>query len=240
MWAKEADEALVLSQTERGEADRVFTIFTRQQGKLNLLAKGERKILSKLRRGIDLFYLTRVTFVSTTVRNTLTDVDLINDFSVLRQDWRKFQVASWLSRLVDFSLPLAVQEEEVFSLLRESWEDLEKIEKYFQRPYYYFLWQFFKILGYQPEILFSSSKHKIFISSIEGIFSGQTRQLKNARLIDSLSRSWLQLILRGEKEDFYQQPFSPAEEKNLKEISQLYLSFLSLGRDGETLGFRLY
>jgi len=239
MWAKEADEALVLSQTEKGEADRVFTVFTRQQGKLNLLAKGERKILSKLRRGIDLFYLTRVTFVSTTVRNTLTDVDLINDFPVLRQDWRKFQVVSWLSRLVDFSFPSAIQEEEVFSLLRESWEDLEKTEKYFQRPYYYFLWQFFKILGYQPEILFSSSKHKIFVSGIEGMFSNQTRQPKNACLIDPSSRSWLRLILRGEKKTFYRQPLSPAEEKNLKKISQLYFSFLSLGRDGGTLGFRL-
>ena len=239
MWAKEADEALVLSQTEKGEADRVFTVFTRQQGKLNLLAKGERKILSKLRRGIDLFYLTRVTFVSTTVRNTLTDVDLINDFPVLRQDWRKFQVVSWLSRLVDFSFPSAIQEEEVFSLLRESWEDLEKTEKYFQRPYYYFLWQFFKILGYQPEILFSSSKHKIFVSGIEGMFSNQTRQPKNACLIDPSSRSWLRLILRGEKKTFYRQPLSPAEEKNLKKISQLYFSFLSLGRDGEILGFRL-
>ncbi len=239
MWAKEADEALVLSQKEQGEADRVFTVFTRQQGKLNLLAKGERKILSKLRRGIDLFYLTRVTFISTTVRNTLTDVDLINDFSALRQDWRKFRVASWLSRLVDFSLPGAIQEEEIFSLLRESWEDLEKTEQYFQRPYYYFLWQFFKILGYQPEILFSSPKDKIFVSSIEGIFSGQAKQAENAHLIDPSSRSWLQLILQGEKESFYQQPLSPTEERNLKEISQLYLSFLSLGRDGETFNFAL-
>jgi len=239
MWVKEADEALVLSQTEKGEADRIFTVLTRQQGRLNLLAKGERKTLSKLRRGIGLFYFTRVTFIVTAVRNTLTDVDLVNDFSALRQDWRKFRVASWLSRLVDFALPLAAQEEEVFFLLKESWEDLGRAEKCFQRPYYYFLWQLFKTLGYQPEILFSSSAPRIFVSPVEGMFSDQEEPPKDARLVDSSTRSLLRIILQEEKEAFYQQLISPAEEKNLKEISQLYLHFLPLGRDGEAPNFAL-
>jgi DNA repair protein RecO (recombination protein O) len=53
----------VLSRTDYGEADRIITVLTPDQGKLRLMAKGVRRIKSKLAGGIELFSVSDLTFI---------------------------------------------------------------------------------------------------------------------------------------------------------------------------------
>ena len=46
---------IVLARTNYGEADRIITVLTNDSGKIRLVAKGVRKIRSKLAGGIELF-----------------------------------------------------------------------------------------------------------------------------------------------------------------------------------------
>jgi DNA repair protein RecO (recombination protein O) len=59
-------EALVIRHTNFGEADRILTVVTPQHGKIRLIAKGARKITSKMASAVDL--LTRGQFVLATGR----------------------------------------------------------------------------------------------------------------------------------------------------------------------------
>lgn len=237
MLTKEQDEAIILSKTEKGEADRIFTVLARREGMINLLAKGERKMLSKLRRAMDLFYLTRMTFIESSVRMTLTDVELINDFSPLRHDWRKFQVAGWISDLLNSVLPLRVEDEGVFLLTQEILEDLSQASESFQRYYYYFFWQFLKILGYQPGIdLRKSLTGDAFVSTSKGIVGSKTDQ---DLLINPEVKSIIQLILDNQKESFYQQEISVPSQKNLVKVSRVYFDFLALSKDSHSFDFKL-
>jgi DNA repair protein RecO len=54
---------IVLSRTNYGEADRIITVVTPDQGKLRLIAKGVRKPKSKLAGGIELFSVSDLTFI---------------------------------------------------------------------------------------------------------------------------------------------------------------------------------
>ena len=54
--------AIVLSRTEYGEADRILTLLTPDHGKLRLMAKGVRRVKSKLAGGIELFSVSNITF----------------------------------------------------------------------------------------------------------------------------------------------------------------------------------
>lgn len=54
---------IVLSRTDYGEADRILTILTPDQGKISLLAKGVRRIKSKLAGGIELFSVSELTYI---------------------------------------------------------------------------------------------------------------------------------------------------------------------------------
>lgn len=56
-------DAIVLSRTSYGEADRILTVLTPDQGKIRLLAKGVRKVRSKLAGGIELFSVTSLTYI---------------------------------------------------------------------------------------------------------------------------------------------------------------------------------
>lgn len=56
-------QAIMLHRVNYGEADRIVTLLTPDQGKLHLLAKGVRRIKSKLAGGIELFSVSSITFI---------------------------------------------------------------------------------------------------------------------------------------------------------------------------------
>lgn len=56
-------QAIILSRTDYGEADRILTVLTPEHGKLRVLAKGVRKVKSKLAGGIELFSVSTITYI---------------------------------------------------------------------------------------------------------------------------------------------------------------------------------
>lgn len=56
-------QGIILGRTDYGEADRILTLLTPDYGKLHLLAKGVRKVKSKLAGGIELFSVSHITFI---------------------------------------------------------------------------------------------------------------------------------------------------------------------------------
>jgi DNA repair protein RecO (recombination protein O) len=58
-----ATTAIILTRLDYGEADRILTLLTPEHGKLHLLAKGVRRIKSKLAGGIELFSVSAITFM---------------------------------------------------------------------------------------------------------------------------------------------------------------------------------
>jgi DNA repair protein RecO (recombination protein O) len=57
-------KGIVLSRTDYGEADRIITVLTPEQGKLRLMARGVRKAKSKLAGGIELFSISDLTYLA--------------------------------------------------------------------------------------------------------------------------------------------------------------------------------
>lgn len=55
--------AIVLARTNYGEADRIVTLLTPDQGKVRVLAKGVRKIKSRMAGGIELFSVNDITYI---------------------------------------------------------------------------------------------------------------------------------------------------------------------------------
>lgn len=54
---------IVLTRIDYGEADRIITVLTPDVGKLTLMAKGVRRVKSKLAGGIELFSVSELTYV---------------------------------------------------------------------------------------------------------------------------------------------------------------------------------
>lgn len=55
--------AIVISRLNYGEADKIITVITPDHGKVRLMARGVRRVKSKLAGGIELFSVSNITFI---------------------------------------------------------------------------------------------------------------------------------------------------------------------------------
>ena len=117
-------QGFILKKTDQGESDRIFTIFTKDFGRLELLAKAERKIKSKLRAGLELFYLSEIEFIQGKIYKTLTDAILIEKFQNLRNDLGKLYIAYKISEDLDNFVRGEEPDEKIWHLLNETFEKL--------------------------------------------------------------------------------------------------------------------
>jgi DNA repair protein RecO (recombination protein O) len=88
------DNAIVLGRTNYGEADRILTVLTPQHGKVRLMAKGVRRVKSKLAGGIELFSVSTITFVRGRGEiGTLVSTRLVVHYGEIVKDLGRTQAA---------------------------------------------------------------------------------------------------------------------------------------------------
>ena len=145
----------VIKKSDAGETDRIFTVLTKDFGKIKIFGKAIRKITSKLRGGIDLIGFSEIEFIQGKTQKTLTDAELLNCFGNVKCDLSKLKVAH---RIADIINGLVLQEEkdgEVYDLLKYSFDKLNELgltPVQVQMMYFYFIWNLFNLLGYKPEV----------------------------------------------------------------------------------------
>jgi DNA repair protein RecO len=94
---------IILSRTDYGEADRILTVLTPDHGKLRLMARGVRKIKSKLAGGIELFSTSNVTFIpgKGDGLGTLISTRLIKHYGRIVNDIDRVQLGYELIRVLN-------------------------------------------------------------------------------------------------------------------------------------------
>lgn len=86
-------EGVVLSTRNYSEADRIITVFTKDFGKITVLAKGVRKPKSRKGRNIEVFGRVKIAVSKAKGFDILTEVELIEGFSVIRSDLKRTSVS---------------------------------------------------------------------------------------------------------------------------------------------------
>ena len=146
---------LILKKENRGDANQLFTIYTKDFGKLEILGRATRKISSKLRAGAEIFYLSEIEFIQGKTYKTLTDSVLIEKFVNIKNDLKRLKVAYKISGILDDLVKDREPDEKIWHLLKEVFKKLNKLEitgTKLEFLYYYFFWNLISLLGYQPEL----------------------------------------------------------------------------------------
>ncbi len=115
-----SSQAIVLSQRDYGEADRIVILFTQNHGKLSFLAKGVRKPKSRKRGNLEVFNLIK--FSGTKPMEGLgmiTEVDIVENFPQLRTDLKKMAVGYFLLETIQKITRDDEKHEIVFGLLHK-------------------------------------------------------------------------------------------------------------------------
>ncbi len=150
MIERRGTEAFVIGERDKGEADRIIVLYTKNFGKTEIFAKGIRKIDSKLKSGVGLLSLSYVEFIESTRRKTLVDAKIISSFSGLKEAER-FMIALKIREKLEMAAREEEKDDRIWRLLKETFEALEK-EDNFSLFYCYFFWNIAAILGYEPNL----------------------------------------------------------------------------------------
>lgn len=147
-----ATSAIVLKRRNHGEADRVLTVLSRDQGKFSCLAKGVRKLQSKKRGHIEVFTHIQAQLVTGYTWDILTETQGLAGFSEMRKDLKKVASAYRLAEVVDRLVPEREPHPEVFDwLLKAYWYLDEQENPNWEQLYRGFGLQMIKHLGYWPD-----------------------------------------------------------------------------------------
>src|SRR3990170_6493771 len=143
--------AIVLRQRKLGEADKIVTLYSANHGKLDAVAKGVRRIKSRLAGHVE--PLNHGSYLLAHGRNLdiITQAQTIETFQPLRDDLDRLSRALYAAELVD---RFTEERSENFALYRLMLDTLRRLA---QRDDLDLVLRFFEmallaLLGYQPEL----------------------------------------------------------------------------------------
>ncbi len=153
---------IILKRRDYQENDRLFYFFTRDFGKIEAVAKGTKKITSKLKGYLEPFYLVKLMIAKGKVIDKLANCNTIKCYDTLRNDQSLlgFGLLNYLAEGTDGLISGRTLQSDKFNLLVEALDILEqeiardfpeKKERLKFLANIYFL-KLLGLLGYQPEI----------------------------------------------------------------------------------------
>ena len=114
-------DAVVLRHSDYGEADRLLTLYTRQRGKMRVIAKGARKIASRKAGHIEPFTHVKLQLAAAREMFILTQADTIDAYLPLRDDLILTSHAAYVLELLDrFTYEDETENATIFRLLTET------------------------------------------------------------------------------------------------------------------------
>lgn len=174
-------QGIILKRKNIGEADRILTVFTKEQGKIQVKAKGVRKIASKRASHIEPLNKTSLTIYKGQGMPILTEATAVKQFSAIKTDLGKVGFAYHICELVDGLCPENQESEAIFMLLENMLERLS-LEDALGSTIHGFEIQLLTLLGYYSEGThdLKGAKASYFI---EGILE---RKLKARQILQKL------------------------------------------------------
>jgi DNA repair protein RecO (recombination protein O) len=113
-------EGIVIRRRNFGEADRLLTVFTKTNGKIQIKATGVRKINSRRSPHIELLNHSLFNLYKGPGMPILTEVENFENFSVIKENLTKVGFAYHICELIDGLCAENQENEEIFHLLRRT------------------------------------------------------------------------------------------------------------------------
>ncbi len=142
---------IVLRHRKLGEADKILTLFTPNQGKLDAVAKGVRRPTSKLAGHVEPLIYSTFLLAQGRELDIVTQAETVEPLTPLRDDLERVGRALYAAELVDRFTPERQESYPVFRLLLETLrrlatrDELDLVLRYFEV-------QLLHELGYRPQL----------------------------------------------------------------------------------------
>ncbi|MEM7334948.1 MAG: DNA repair protein RecO [Chloroflexota bacterium] len=146
-------EGIVLKRSDFGEADRLLTIFTRENGKVKAIAKGARKPQSRKTGHIELFMRSNFLFAEGKDLHVLTQAEMVDAYNPLRDDLVKTTYAAYGVEMLDRFMQEEERQPEMYHLLSSALAWFGEHEDILLAARYYEL-QLLSLAGFRPQFFY--------------------------------------------------------------------------------------
>jgi DNA repair protein RecO (recombination protein O) len=147
--------AIILASRDISEYDRLYVMYTLEQGMIKAVAKGVRRPAAKLAGHLESGTLSEVYIARSRGRGQITSAIALSNFTNIKKD---FERLSDVLNIFSFFMKIFSEDEKderIFKLLREYLEILDQVDQPDQEKLLTlgFWWKLFDALGQRPEVI---------------------------------------------------------------------------------------
>jgi DNA repair protein RecO (recombination protein O) len=236
--------AVVVRHGDWGEADRMLTLYTREQGMVRAVAKGARKITSRKAGHLQPFTHVSVQLAKGRDLLIVTQAETINAFLPLHDDLTKTSHAAYVVELLyRFSYEEEGGNPTLFRLLTETLDRIEKEDDAWLAIRYYEM-RLLDAVGFRPQLFECANcgreilaEDQFFSFTTGGVICPRCGQgLPNLTTISLEALKYLRHFQRSSYRDASRARPSPEVQKEAEVLMQKYFTYL-LERELNTPGF---
>lgn len=145
-------EGIILRQTPLGEADRILTIYTPDDGKVRAVAKGVRRPKSRLRGHLELLNHASISIAHGRNLDVVGEAEVIRSFRELKADLGRVSIGMYLAELVDGFAVENASSPETYQLLMDGLDWLCRAANAELLVRHFEVW-LLDVSGYRPEVV---------------------------------------------------------------------------------------
>lgn len=155
MDATYCTKAIILTRQSFREQDSKSVVYSLDKGKLELVARGTKKISSKLAGHLEPISLSNLMIVNGRQFDYIGSAVSENCFSAIKNDLDKLQLAGQAINIFNQLIKAGQRDENVFKLLQSFLDILNQKDLLTERQellYNFFIFKLLTFLGYKPEL----------------------------------------------------------------------------------------
>ena len=226
-------EAIVLRHSNYGEADRMLTLYTRDQGKLRAIAKGIRKIKSRKAGHLEPFSRITLQLARGHDLYIITQTETIEAYPKIRASLDLTGYTAIAIELLDRFTYEAEENRWIYQLITDTLTRLDRGEDPFITIQYYEI-HLLDSLGYKPELFVCAICRKE-IQPVDQFFSPEqggivcpdcARGIQGARPASLQALKFLRHLQRSNFQDARRANPDTVTRGEMEDLLQNYLSYM--------------
>lgn len=124
-----SSEGFVIARRKFSEADRILILFTKDFGKIPVIAKGVRKLTSRKRGGIEIFTHIKFSAAKSHSLDILTEVEVLDSYDEIRINLKKVSLAYYFCEVIGRITRDEEKHVDLYQILFNAFERLKSSEK---------------------------------------------------------------------------------------------------------------
>lgn len=222
----------MIKRLDLGEADRILTIFTPNFGKLRVVAKGVRKVTSRLSGHVELFTRSQMVLARGRNLDIVTQSETVDAFRPMREDLSRVAHAYYAAEMLDRLTPDALENYPAYKLLVEAFQllstdsDPDRVLRWYEM-------QFLGYLGYAPEMTRCvECRNELtpvvnsFSPALGGVVCAACRRIGVGRDLSVNALKVMRLMQRSPYSALSRIRIGPELHAELQSVAQSYISHI--------------